>query len=150
VHVWTSPGDFCSVDPIPKILKSLVQNSLIVGHSGVDRSGGLLRRTGLYEIIVHGHGQSRDDARRRTPSRQRDSVQSGCDPRFDYLGRCHPQHRPVGHPTDGKGGARLRDVGTAARTQIEKLLGTKVLDDLRVKIAKKWQRDSKQLGPRGF
>ena len=50
----------------------------------------------------------------------------------------------------GKGGARLKHVGTAARTQIEKLLGTKVYLDLRVKIAKNWQRDPKQLGRLGF
>ncbi|MGW0160478.1 GTPase Era [Mycobacterium sp. NPDC003323] len=50
----------------------------------------------------------------------------------------------------GKGGARLREVGTAARTQIEKLLGTKVFLDLRVKVAKNWQRDPKQLGRLGF
>lgn len=50
----------------------------------------------------------------------------------------------------GKGGARLRDVGTAARIQIEKLLGTKIYLDLRVKIAKNWQRDPKQLGRLGF
>jgi GTPase len=50
----------------------------------------------------------------------------------------------------GKGGARLREVGTAARTQIEKLLGTKVYLDLRVKTAKNWQRDPKQLGRLGF
>jgi GTP-binding protein Era len=50
----------------------------------------------------------------------------------------------------GKGGARLREVGTAARTQIEKLLGMKVYLDLRVKIAKNWQRDPKQLGRLGF
>ncbi len=50
----------------------------------------------------------------------------------------------------GKGGSRLREVGTAARTQIEKLLGTKVYLDLRVKIAKNWQRDPKQLGRLGF
>jgi GTPase len=50
----------------------------------------------------------------------------------------------------GKGGARLREVGTAARTQIEKLLGTKVYLQLRVKIAKNWQRDPKQLGRLGF
>jgi GTPase len=50
----------------------------------------------------------------------------------------------------GKNGARLREVGTAARTQIEKLLGTKVYLDLRVKIAKNWQRDPKQLGRLGF
>ncbi|MBY0440725.1 MAG: GTPase Era [Mycobacteriaceae bacterium] len=50
----------------------------------------------------------------------------------------------------GKGGARLRDVGTVARGQIEKLLGTKVYLDLRVKVAKNWQQDPKQLGRLGF
>jgi GTPase len=50
----------------------------------------------------------------------------------------------------GKGGVRLREVGTAARSQIEKLLGTKVYLDLRVKVAKNWQRDPKQLGRLGF
>ncbi|WP_068159750.1 GTPase Era [Rhodococcus phenolicus] len=50
----------------------------------------------------------------------------------------------------GKGGARLREVGTAARTQIEKLLGVKIYLDLHVKVAKDWQRDPKQLGRLGF
>jgi GTP-binding protein Era len=50
----------------------------------------------------------------------------------------------------GTGGARLRDVGTAARRQIEALLGTKVYLDLRVKVAKDWQRDPKQLRRLGF
>ena len=50
----------------------------------------------------------------------------------------------------GKAGARLREVGTAARGQIEKLLGTKVYLDVRVKVAKNWQRDPKQLGRLGF
>lgn len=50
----------------------------------------------------------------------------------------------------GRGGARLREVGSAARVQIEKLLGTKVFLDLRVKVAKNWQRDPKQLGRLGF
>jgi GTP-binding protein Era len=50
----------------------------------------------------------------------------------------------------GSGGARLKEVGTAARAQIEKLLGSKVYLDLRVKVAKNWQRDPKQLGRLGF
>ena len=50
----------------------------------------------------------------------------------------------------GKGGARLREVGTTARHQIEKLLGTKVYLELRVKVAKNWQQDPKQLGRLGF
>ena len=50
----------------------------------------------------------------------------------------------------GKGGARLRDVGTQARQGIERLLGSRVYLDLHVKVAKDWQRDPKQLGRLGF
>jgi GTP-binding protein Era len=50
----------------------------------------------------------------------------------------------------GKQGARLKEIGTAARVQIEKVLGAKVYLDLHVKIAKDWQRDPKQLGRLGF
>lgn len=50
----------------------------------------------------------------------------------------------------GRGGARLREVGTRSRHQIEALLGTRVHLDLRVKVAKDWQRDPKQLGRLGF
>jgi GTP-binding protein Era len=50
----------------------------------------------------------------------------------------------------GAKGSRLRDVGTHARKQIEALLGTKVFLDLRVKVAKDWQRDPKQLRRLGF
>lgn len=50
----------------------------------------------------------------------------------------------------GKGGSRLREVGTQARQQLEKIFGTKVFLDLHVKIAKDWQRDPKQLGKLGF
>ncbi len=50
----------------------------------------------------------------------------------------------------GKGGTRLKAVGTTARRQIEKLLGTKVYLDLRVKVAKNWQQDPKLLGRLGF
>ncbi|MGP7961293.1 GTPase Era [Sanguibacter sp. A247] len=50
----------------------------------------------------------------------------------------------------GRGGSRLREVGTQARTGIERLLGQKVFLDLHVKVAKDWQRDPKQLGRLGF
>ncbi|MEY9871315.1 GTP-binding protein Era [Streptacidiphilus sp. MAP12-33] len=50
----------------------------------------------------------------------------------------------------GSRGARLKAVGTAARQQIEALLGTPVFLDLHVKVAKDWQRDPKQLRKLGF
>ena len=50
----------------------------------------------------------------------------------------------------GAKGARLKEVGTRARRQIEALLGTKVYLDLRIKVAKDWQRDPRQLRRLGF
>jgi len=50
----------------------------------------------------------------------------------------------------GKGGARLKQVGMRARREIEALLGTPVYLDIRVKVAKDWQKDPKQLRRLGF
>ncbi len=50
----------------------------------------------------------------------------------------------------GKGGSRLKEVGTTSRRGIEALLGTPVYLDLRVKVAKDWQRDPRQLRRLGF
>lgn len=50
----------------------------------------------------------------------------------------------------GRGGERLQDVGARARAEIEKLVGRQVYLSLRVKVAKEWQRDPKQLGRLGF
>jgi GTPase len=50
----------------------------------------------------------------------------------------------------GTKGARLKEVGSRARQQIEALLGTKIYLDLRVKVAKDWQRNPKQLRRLGF
>jgi GTPase len=50
----------------------------------------------------------------------------------------------------GRGGQRLKEVGSQARKHIEALLGTSVYLDLHVKVAKDWQRDPKQLRRLGF
>lgn len=50
----------------------------------------------------------------------------------------------------GRGGQRLKEVGQAARKNIEKMLGVAVYLDIRVKIAQDWQRDPKQLNRLGF
>ncbi|HYI58524.1 MAG TPA: GTPase Era [Microlunatus sp.] len=50
----------------------------------------------------------------------------------------------------GHRGTRLREIGAAARQQIEKLLGTPVYLDLKVKVLKEWQRDPKHLNRLGF
>jgi GTP-binding protein Era len=50
----------------------------------------------------------------------------------------------------GHQGSRLTEVGARARAQIEPLVGKQVFLSLRVKVAKDWQRDPKQLGRLGF
>jgi GTP-binding protein Era len=50
----------------------------------------------------------------------------------------------------GRQGSRLKEVGTRARAEIERLLGTRVYLDLHVRVAKDWQRDPKQLRRLGF
>ena len=50
----------------------------------------------------------------------------------------------------GKGGSRLRQIGTQARKGIERMLGTPVHLDLRVKVAKDWQRDPRHLNRLGM
>ena len=50
----------------------------------------------------------------------------------------------------GHQGARLREIGSVARPQINRLLGTRVHLKLHVKVLKEWQRDSKYLNRLGF
>jgi GTP-binding protein Era len=50
----------------------------------------------------------------------------------------------------GAKGARLKEVGITARRQIEALLGSRIYLDLRIKVAKDWQRDPRQLRRLGF
>ena len=50
----------------------------------------------------------------------------------------------------GKGGSRLREIGTRARAEIEPLVGNRVFLALHVKVAREWQRDPKALGRLGF
>jgi len=50
----------------------------------------------------------------------------------------------------GKGGGLLRDAGTEARKELEKMLERKVYLDLRAKVEKDWQRHEEMLDRFGF
>jgi len=50
----------------------------------------------------------------------------------------------------GKGGQMLKKIGSAARVDIEKLLGTKVFLDLRVKTRQDWRNKKSQLKHMGY
>jgi GTP-binding protein Era len=50
----------------------------------------------------------------------------------------------------GKGGEMIRKLGTDARGDLERLLGTRVYLDLRVKVKKDWRRDASQIKRFGY
>jgi GTP-binding protein Era len=50
----------------------------------------------------------------------------------------------------GRGGQMLKEIGTAARHELEELFGAKVFLDLRVKVLKDWQRDPRALDRLGL
>jgi GTP-binding protein Era len=50
----------------------------------------------------------------------------------------------------GKGGSVLREVGSEARLDLERLFGAKVYLELRVKVEKDWQRRESSLDRMGF
>jgi len=50
----------------------------------------------------------------------------------------------------GRGGERLKTAASAARLELEGLLGTRVHLTTRVKVAKDWQQDPRQLGRLGL
>jgi GTP-binding protein Era len=41
----------------------------------------------------------------------------------------------------GKGGRMVRDIGTAARKELERELGAKVFLDLQIRVRDRWRRD---------
>ena len=58
-----------------------------------------------------------------------------------------PSHRAI---IIGKAGARLKDIGTAARADIEKLLDRRVFLNLFVKVRERWRDDERTLNELGI
>ncbi len=75
---------------------------------------------------------------------------SSTNPLMDIYAVIYVERESQKHIVIGKGGSRLKEVGTTSRLAISKLLGTPVFLDIRVKVAKDWQRDPKQLNRLGF
>ena len=98
---------------------------------------------GVRDELPHSHrGHRRGDDPARGPPADR--------PLLDVYATLYVERDSQKAIVLGTGGARLRGVGTEARRQIETLLGTQVYLDLRVTVAKDWQRDPKQLRKLGF
>lgn len=98
---------------------------------------------GVHDELPHSIAVVVDDMELR-PDRPSDK------PLLDVYAVVFVERESQKHIVIGKGGSRLKDVGTQARKAISALLGVPVHLDLRVKVAKDWQRDPKQLDRLGF
>ncbi|MBK8469187.1 MAG: GTPase Era [Actinomycetales bacterium] len=81
---------------------------------------------------------------------RREQEQPGAGPMLDVRVSVYVERDSQKAIIIGRGGSRLREVGSTARGAIEELLGSRVFLDLHVKVAKDWQRDPKALGRLGF
>jgi GTPase len=50
----------------------------------------------------------------------------------------------------GRGGTKIKEIGTAARIELEKFFGTKVFLDLYARVEKNWSRDTRALRRLGY
>jgi GTP-binding protein Era len=50
----------------------------------------------------------------------------------------------------GAGGSKIKEIGTAARAELERELGGKIFLDLRVRVRKRWRRDEDLLDRLGI
>ncbi|MFN8194021.1 MAG: GTPase Era [Nocardioidaceae bacterium] len=98
---------------------------------------------GLHDEMPHSLAVVVDEMAMR-PDRPEDK------PLFDIHANVYVERESQKGIMIGRKGARLREVGTAARQQIAAFFGVPVYLDLHVKVAKDWQRDPKQLRKLGF
>jgi len=71
-------------------------------------------------------------------------------PLWDVFGNIIVERDSQKHIVVGRGGAMIKQIGTAARLRINALLDMRVHLDLRVKVLQNWQSDAKQLTRLGF
>ena len=79
---------------------------------------------------------------------QRES--EGDKPFFDIHATIHIERDSQQGILLGHQGQRLKDIGTRARADIERILGARIFLGLHIKVSKEWQRDPKLLERLGF
>ena len=127
---------------------SLYPNSMITDESEEERMAELIRESalaGVRDELPHSIAVVIEDieerARRKGDKR---------DPILDVRASIYVERDSQKGIVIGKGGERMKIVGARARQEIEKMINRKIFLDIRVKVAKDWQKDPKFLGRFGF
>ena len=153
-------GDFADVVPVSAVagdqvdlLASLLIGRLPVGpalypadlatdESDETRIAELIREAALAEVrdeLPHSIAVTVEEMNERENS-----------PLLDIFATLHLERSSQKPIVLGRGGTRLRDIGTNARAGIEELLSRRVHLDLHVSVIGEWQRDPKKLDRLGF
>lgn len=153
IPVSATAGD--NVDYLADLLVSLMQESPILYPEGetIDEPerlvvSELIREAaleGVRDELPHSIAVLVEEMNER-PQKKGDKRPPLIDIHADlYVERDSQKGIVIGHK-----GARLKEVGKAAREEIEKLLACRVYLDIHVRVAKEWQRDPKLLRRLGF
>lgn len=127
---------------------SLYPNSMITDESEEERMAELIRESalaGVRDELPHSIAVVIEDIEER-PRRKGDQR----DPILDVRASIYVERDSQKGIVIGKGGERMKIVGARARQEIEKMINRKIFLDIRVKVAKDWQKDPKFLGRFGF
>jgi GTP-binding protein Era len=76
--------------------------------------------------------------------------EKGSRPFFDIHATIHVERDSQRGILLGHQGERLKDIGTRARKDVERVMNARIFLGLHVKVSKDWQRDPKLLEKLGF
>lgn len=127
---------------------SLYPNSMITDESEEERMAELIRESalaGVRDELPHSIAVVIEDVEER--ARRKGDKR---DPILDVRASIYVERDSQKGIVIGKGGERMKIVGARARQEIEKMINRKIFLDIRVKVAKDWQKDPKFLGRFGF
>jgi GTP-binding protein Era len=148
--VPTSAADGFNLDELVEVLiaalpegSRLFPGGIVTDQPERQRAAEILREkliAGMRDEVPHSIAVTVEDIR---PAEHRDDL-------LEVDAVIHVERDSQKGIVIGRGGANLKAASTAARQEIEVLLGARVYLSTRVKVVKEWQRDARKLGRLGY
>ncbi len=160
IEAWTKRHDFLSIVPISALNGEQVEELLAAMEAALPNSPPLYppgSLTDMPERFIAGE-MIREKAFRMTGEEIPYSVAVTVDDfKEEKNGKLIRIHASIHVERDsqkgmiiGKGGQKLKEIGQAARKEIERMVGTKVFLKLFVRVQKNWSKDTKALRRFGY
>jgi GTP-binding protein Era len=160
IQVWSQLYEFLSIVPISALHGQQVEELLIAMEAALPKSPPLYPPGSLTDMPEHfiAGEMIREKAFRLTGEEIPYSVAVTVDDfKEDKGGKLIRIHASIHVERDsqkgiiiGKGGQKLKEIGQAARKEIERMVGAKVFLKLFVRVQKNWSKDTKALRRFGY